>query len=404
MKRFFHILLAIALFSQATIVLAQESDEPSEQSVLDVAREKYQQDQDSVAESQDSEAPAADDATGASQEASYTPILISLVPGLSFPFGYHDASLAVGAIGNIARDIAGFEVAGVFNITRDLRGFQEAGVFNTARNVQGFQAAGVFNIVDGDLAGFQAAGVFNIAGKVQAPLQAAGVFNIADEMYGFQAAGVFNISGRVAGGQIAGVFNKADRITGLQIGLVNIARHIDGVQLGLVNIAGNGVDSGSAFYEPQSGFAYAHWQAGTPAFYTAAGIGAPAGDWLRDYTGFVASVGVGSRTRLFGLNLDLDISAEQAIGSLPFQTFSWSRDWRAWEGWAMIKAYPSVMLTLGLPLARHFQIIGGLKADIDVDSLGDRVPAALKVGDSWRGNIFNEGFSVWPKWFFGLKI
>ncbi len=66
--------------------------------------------------------------------------------------------------------------------------------------------------------------------------------------------------------------------------------------------------------------------------------------------------------------------------------------------------YPSVRLTAGLPIGRHFQIVAGVKADIDVDALGNRVPSALKTGSGWQGRLFDEGFTVWPKWFFGVKI
>jgi hypothetical protein len=390
MKRILSIIALTVLCSQVRIVFAQESGVPSEGRVLGSAWSKYLQDKGPGAKSP-SEVP-------------YTPILISFVPGISFPFGYYDSSLAAGAIGSITRDIEGAEGSGVFNISRDVRGIQGAGVFNIARDVLGFQGAGVFNISQGKLSGLQSAGVFNIAGIVRAPFQAAGVFNIVDEIYGFQGAGIFNIAGSVAGGQAAGLFNKADRVAGIQVGLVNVARHIDGVQIGLVNIAGNGVDSVGVSYEPITGYAYAHWQAGAPALYTVAGVGAPSGDWLSDFTSFVASLGLGSRAHWFGLNLDFDISAEQPIGTLPYKTFDWSGDWRAWEGWSMLKPYPSIRLTAGLPIGRHFQIIGGVKADIDVDALGNRVPQALKAGEGWRGSLFDGGFTVWPKWFLGVKI
>ncbi len=404
MKRILSLFIVAALACQFGGLFAQESGEPSEQSVLDAARAKYRQDQAADPEAQPALDPASSTNSEAADKVPYTPILISFVPGVSFPFGYYDVSVAAGAIGNLSRDIEGVEGAGVFNITRDVRGVQGAGVFNIARDVRGIQSAGVFNIVDRDLKGVQGSGVFNIVrGKVRG-LQGAGVFNIAGEIDGFQAAGVFNISGRVAGGQAAGIFNQAELVSGVQIGLVNIARHIDGIQIGLVNIAGNGVDSVSVSYAPSTGFAYAHWQMGTPAFFTVVGVGAPAGDWFRDYTSFTSSFGVGSRTRFFGLNLDLDLSAEQAVGALPFKSMQGSRDRGSWEGWAMIKPYPSIRLTVGLPFGRHFQLIGGLKADIDVDSLGYRVPAALKVGESWRGAVFNEGFTVWPEWFLGIKI
>ena len=404
MKRILSLFIVVALVCQAVGLFAQASDDPSEQSVLDAARSKYKQDQAADPEAQPALDPASSTNSEAADKVPYTPILISFVPGVSFPFGYYDVSVAAGAIGNLSRDIEGVEGAGVFNITRDVRGLQGAGVFNIARDARGLQNAGVFNIVDLDLKGVQGSGVFNIVrGKVRG-LQGAGVFNIADGIDGFQAAGIFNIAGRVTGGQAAGIFNQADRVSGVQIGLVNIARHIDGVQLGLVNIAGNGINSGSVTYAPSSGFAYAHWQAGTPAFFTVVGVGAPSGDWFRDYTSFVASFGVGSRTRFFGLNLDLDVSAEQAVGALPFKSMQGARECRSWEGWAMVRPYPSIRLTAGLPFGRHFQVVGGLKADIDVDSLGFRVPAALKVGESWRGVVFNEGFTVWPTWFLGIKI
>ena len=430
MKRFMSIFAVAALVCQAAFVFAQDSDEPSIESVLDAARAKYWQDVGPDSESSDSESSEDDssddsglfEAEGpdADDDVPYTPFLISLVPGVTIPFGYYDASFVAGPIGNISRDVTGAEGAGVFNISRDARGFQGAGVFNIARRVLGFQGAGVFNLVEGDaigfqssgvfnivdgtFSGFQSAGVFNIAGTARTPLQCAGVFNIVDEIYGFQGAGVFNIAERVAGGQVAGVFNAADYVTGIQIGLVNVADHIDGVQLGLVNIAGNGVNSAAVTYESQTDFAYAHWQAGTPAFYTVAGLGAPSGDWFHDTSGFVASVGFGSRTRAFGLIIDLDVSAAQAIGVLPYSSFDPSGDWGAWEGWSMIEPYPSVRLMAGLPIGRHLQIVGGVKADIDADSLGERVPEALKAGESWRGSVFGESLTAYYKWFFGIKF
>jgi hypothetical protein len=420
MKRFFFIVAAAALLCQAALVIAQESDEPSTRSVLDAARAKYWQDRSpgsSSSGSADSNADAADSQAQVRQ-VPYTPILVSLVPGLSLPAGYYDASIAGGMVGTLAGDIDGAAGSGVFNLTRDVRGFETAGVFNQSRRVQGFQSAGVFNIVDSDLAGFQGAGVFNITngtltgfqgagvfnigGKVYAPFQAAGVFNIAREVYGFQGAGVFNIADRVSGGQAAGVFNAAHHVSGVQIGLVNVADHIDGVQLGLINIAGNGVGSLGLTYQPSTDFVYAHLQEGTPALYTVAGLGAPAGDWGKDINGFVASLGLGSRTRLFGFTIDLDISAVQPLAGMPMSDKDWAACDKTME--ELFRPYPSVRLMAGLPLGGHLQIVGGLTADIDFDGLGSRVPQALKTADSWRGSLFGEGFDAYYKWFFGLKI
>jgi hypothetical protein len=416
MKRFISLFAVAALLCQAAFLIAQTSDEPSTQSVLDAARAKYWQDKSSEDQS---EGQSSDSAGGEVREpVGYTPFLISFVPGVSVPFGYYDTSIAGGAIGNLTRDINGVEGASVFNLSRDIHGLQAAGVFNLARNVTGFQSAGVFNMVDRDFsgfqgagvfnivngrfAGFQGAGVFNIGNRVFAPFQGAGVFNLVDEVYGFQAAGVFNIAGTVVGGQAAGVFNIAKRVNGVQLGVVNIADHIDGVQLGLINIAGNGVGSLGVTYEPLTNFFFAHLQAGTPYLYTVAGLGAASQDWGRNLDGFVASLGLGSRTRLLGLNIDLDVSGMQTLAGLP-------RDQAGCENWNpeaqnWFRPFPSIRLMAGLPLGGHLQLVGGLTADVDFDSLGNRVPEALKTSSVWRAQVFGESFSAYYKWFFGLKI
>lgn len=421
MKHLFVLVAFAALLSQAAPTIAQDSSEPSIKSVLDAARAKYWRDRQPQAQSGDQEAGQAESESpepSAKAEAAYTPILISFVPGVSIPFGYYDTSIAAGAIGNLTRDIDGLEAAGIFNLSRDIHGFEAAGVFNLSRNAIGFQSAGVFNLVDHDMTGFQSAGVFNIvdgtaigvqsAGvfnrvdKAYTPFQGAGVFNIVGELDGFQAAGLFNIADKVSGVQAAGLFNVAKRISGVQIGVVNVADHIDGVQLGLVNIAGNGVGSLGLTYEPATNFFYAHLQAGTPALYSVAGMGAFGSDWGGDIRGFIASFGLGSRTRLLGMNIDLDVSASQPLTKLP----------RDREGWAsldpstssLFQPFPTIRLMAGLPLGGHFQIVGGIMADLDIDALGSRVPEALKTSSVWKASLFDQGFSAYYKWFLGFKI
>jgi hypothetical protein len=423
MKRFISIAIAAALLGQAVVIFAQDSGEPSEQSVLEAARAKYwaSKDADQGASAQEApEAQAAPSAEQAPQEQEapeessgtiaktrdenfpYTPFLLSFVPGISVPFGTYDVSFAGGMIACVVNDVQGVEGSGVFNMANDVRGLQGAGIFNMARDLRGLQGAGIFNIAR-NASGAQGAGIFNIADDVHG-IQGAGIFNIADSVHGFQGAGLFNIAGDVSGGQAAGLFNSAGNVKGVQIGVVNFARNIDGVQIGLVNIAGNGVDSLSFAYEPATSYAYAYWQAGTPALYTVAGVGAPYTDWSCDYSGAVASLGLGSRSHFLGITIDVDVSAEEEIGSLPFDSFDWSGDWSAWEGWSMMRPYHSLRISAGVPIGHHWQVFAGLKADIDVDALGDRVPEALKKGSGWRSSLFDEGFTVWPKWFFGLKI
>jgi hypothetical protein len=390
MKRIISIVIAMALLGQA-VAFAQDSGEPSEQSVLDVARAKYQADQEADGASGAQAAPASEarDDKVPEEPFPFTPVLLSFVPGVSFPFGTYDVNVAGGMIGSITRDVSGAEGSGVFNISRDVRGGQGAGVFNISSDVRGGQGAGVFNISD------------SIHG-----IQGAGVFNIAKGVRGFQGAGVFNIAGDVSGGQAAGLFNRADSVKGVQIGVVNIADNIDGVQIGLINIAGNGIRSLGLAFEPSTSYAYASWQVGSPFLYTLASLGVPYRDWDPDWRGTVAGLGLGSRSRLLGMIIDVDLSAEAAIGALPYDTIARSRngDCDAWEGWAMIKPYPALRISASLPIGRHWKAFAGLKADFEVDALGERVPEALKAGEGYRGKLFHEAFTVWPKWFFGLKM
>jgi hypothetical protein len=80
----------------------------------------------------------------------YTPIQISLVPGLALPFGSNSA-LCLGPIGNISGRVDLLQVAGVFNMAGE--------------SIEGVQAAGVFNMA-GDIDGVQV-GLVNLAGKVR---------------------------------------------------------------------------------------------------------------------------------------------------------------------------------------------------------------------------------------------
>jgi hypothetical protein len=466
MKHILSIVAAMALLWQATALVAQDSGGPSEQSVLEKARQKYQSDQGSeqaapepaaeapaAAEAQASPSPATDEKKAEEEpeiesKASYTPFQISAVPGLAFPMGYYDVSIAVSPIGNLTRDVAGLEAAGIMNIARDIRGVQSAGIMNNSRNVQGLQGAGIFNI-SRDIRGLQGAGIFNMAGKVEgiqaagifnmadgsirglqgagifnqassqlqgvqaagianistdmSGVQGAGIFNISQDIIGLQAAGIFNIATDVNGVQAAGIFNVGRNVRGIQIGLVNVADSINGPQIGLVNIAGNGVDSIGLLYEPVSSYVYTQLQLGSPFLYSVATVGAPAGDWFIDGSRFLASLGLGTRAKLWFLDLDFDVSMVQAIGALPYESFNPHRYWD-WSGWSQFAPFTSARLSLGLPLGRHFRIVGGLKADFDFDGLGYRVPDELKKGRPWRAQTDAWGFTAWPKWFFGVKL
>jgi len=405
MKRFLSVLAAVLLAQTATFTLYAQDEEPSIRSVLDAARAKYWAEKaQTEAQTNPESAEDAESPSSRIPDFPYTPIIVSFVPGVSFPFGIYDTSLAAGAIGNITRDVAGIEGAGIFNIARMVRGAQGAGVFNIVEGIEGAQGAGVFNISGNAGRAVQGAGVFNIASGEMKGVQGAGVFNIAENIGGIQGAGVFNIAAKVAGVQAAGVFNSADSVVGAQIGIVNVAKRVQGIQLGLVNIAGNGVDSLGVEYEPDTGFAGAYWQAGTPACFTVAEIRAPYRNWAYDLQGAVGGLGLGSRGHMLGIAIDTVVYIEQPLGHLPYDSFDWKGDWRDWQGWSELRPYPAFKIAASLPIGFHWRITGGLKADIDLRSLGERVPDALKAGDAWRFSCFGQDFSVWPKWFFGIAI
>jgi hypothetical protein len=388
------LLAAALLFAQAAI--AQDMDEPSEESVLDKARAKYWQDQQPSDSNRDAdvsvnitvdvrnEETGSADAGEKSDQAPYTLFLISFVPGLSSPLGYYDVSFAAGAIGTMTRDVNGVEGSGVFNLSRNVRGLQGAGVFNIAQKVKGFQAAGVFDLAK-DVRGAQGSGVFNIAKNIR----------------GFQAGGVFNIAEEVSGAQVAGVFNIADKMKGIQIGLINIADEIDGVQLGLVNIAGNGVNNLGILYEPDTDWFFVQWQSGSPRFFSTLGLAARQEDWFVDLRGFSLYAGLGTRAHVLGMNIDAEVYAVQPVLDLPLDESAWE-----YEGsWRNLRPYPALRLTAGLPLfGSRSQLVGGVYLDVEIDSLGERVPEARKSGESWSDSWFGERFTVWPKWFFGVKF
>jgi hypothetical protein len=398
MKRTSIIALAAALIIQAAVAFAQDGEqarssaEPSERSALQRARDKYwsakKADAKSPEKAVEADRPAADGgpASAAQGEATtaqdgefpYTPVQISFVPGLELPSGTYDTSLSAGAIGNISRDVSGAQGAGVFSI---------------ARRIHGAQGSGVFNMADEELRGVQGAGVFNIAGEVR----------------GAQAAGVFNVAGDLRGIQAAGALNVADEVEGAQVGIFNFARRIDGVQIGLFNYVVEGIHSFGFAYEPQSSYAYAYWQSGSPFLYTKWSIGAPFREGGIVPGDAVLGFGLGSRHSLSELDIDAELSAECAVRSISFERGGdgkWcGREWRDDDECRRHpRVYPSARVEASLPVGRQWRIFGALKADVDIDALGERVPDGLAKGRSWRGRLWGEDFTVWPKWSLGVKL
>ena len=394
------------------------------------------------------------------QDDDFIPLQISLVPGLAIPFGYGDVGLGLGAIGALTRDVQGAAASGVFTISRSIQGIQANGVFGVASGkVEGVQSAGVFTIAGGRVSGAQLAGVFAIAGGKVSGAQLSGVFNIGGDVDGAQAAGLFNISGdyhgpvqvagiinvatRVQGTQISGlanvaddisgaqigpIVNVADRVRGLQVGLVNIAGRLDGVQFGLVNIARNGIGGSGLLFDPVSNYSWLFWQNGTPSLFTRLAAGKPTyGNW-EEPDGLIAQAGLGSRS-YFGAQryrsswLDLEVAADWYLGpaasslhddmvaihasggaSCDFgdprgeAAFAKARDLLPSRPW------PSLSLTLGIPVLWRLEALIGVRTDIDL-AYWPAMPDAFRSGmDSGKLSLFGGDFHLYSKWFFGFRL
>lgn len=407
--------LLAAAFAFASWADEAGPGEPSEESVLEKAREKYQNDQDAQLEEGEESAEDREEAAEALEpeagsQVVYVPFLVSFAPMVSFPMGFYDTSLSGACVGAILHDVNGFAGAGVFNLAHDIRGFAGAGVFNIAHDFRGGLGAGVFNITH-EASGFQGAGVFNISSRTRG-FQGAGVFNMTDDLDGVQGAGVYNVAGDLRGLQAAGVVNVARRVEGVQIGLVNLADEVDGVQIGLVNFARHGVTGSGLYYEPDSDWLFAYFQNGGRHLYTVLTAGAPRGDWFVSSDSAVFSAGLG--TRIGGgrgeAYLDLEAAACQefrpisAAGSELCAAETESEADAAWARFASsLSVYPELRLRLGLPLFGGLELVGGLSVDFDLADYPN-LPESRKGGWSYGGRLFGEDFGAYTRWFVGIKI
>ncbi len=327
----------------------------------------------------------------------YAPIVLSFVPGISFPYGVFDASISAAAIGAISGSVDGLQGAGVFNIADgDIRGLQGAGVFNiVAGGVRGAQGGGVFNIVGGDVRGAQGAGVFNIAERVNG-LQAAGVFNIAGTMHGVQAAGVLNI---------------ADKASGTMIALVNVAGELDGVAIGLINIIGNGINDVALDCQFDTGMAYATWRSGTPVLYASFSAGQPAAVLLSTTEGLTVGAALGHRFRFLFLTADIELGAETPVDPASFDRII--ADFENCEAGGVNSIDPwehsfgTLRASFGFGRRRGFGPYIGIKADF-APTGSDSIPASLRnafgSAEPYTLRIFDTNLDIWPKWFLGIKF
>jgi len=416
-------------------------DWPSEESVLDKARDNYngsasgETSTTATVASPDgsvttvtvtSEPAAADqdqpEATDADDQENFTPFVLAFVPGLQFPFGdYSSTSLGAGYIGIGLESVTGIAGAGVFTlIEKDVKGAAGAGVFTIAGgDVSGVMASGVFNISAGKVRGFQGAGVFNIAGGEETgPFQGAGVFNISrGTVNGFQGAGVFNIAEDVNGAQAAGVFNVAHDVKGIQVGLVNVANDVDGIQLGLISICRNGINNVQAYVD-ERGMASMGLQFGTSRFYTLILAHSLAGDVFDDFDSFGASLGFGWRAVKMGrAYIDIDLSAKsfQAENAKACQramaddrphddvdTKAEERALMQEYGFVHEDSYGYGRISAGIPLFGGVELFGGVSCDVQV--AGGGMSDLYRYGQRRSVSLFGRDFDYWTRWFWGAKI
>lgn len=331
----------------------------------------------------------------------YTPFVLSLVPGVSLPFGIYDCSLSAASIGALTGSVYGAQIAGLFNIADG--------------DVRGFQSAGIFNIADGDVCCVQTAGIFNISGSVKG-FQGAGIFNIADRMDGFQGAGIFNIADEMQGVQIAGVLNVAGKAKGTMIGLINVADELDGVAIGLVNILGNGIHDIAVDYQFDSGRSYVTYRSGTPFLYAAFSAGQNWNDFLRNTRGLTLGTAIGHRVRFLFLTADLELGVETPVDplaldriyrelvSINLRNFD-PRRFAALA--ASFETFGTLRASFGFGNRKGFGPYLGIKADF-APSAGDTVPLSMRsaFGTSvpYVLPLGDLSLNIWPKWFVGIKF
>jgi hypothetical protein len=429
MKRIVFSVVAAALCATSG-VWAQASDEPSEDYVLQQARDRYaDQSAEDSAEPRNSSTTTFNTPGGSvtiittrnqkppadRNELPYTPFVLSFVPGISLPWGMYDTSFAFGYIGSLVGDVNGAQASGVFNIAAgEINGLQGAGVFNLAEgDVNGLQGSGVFNISGGDVNGAQGAGVFNIADGNVSFLQSAGVFNIAGSVNGVQSAGIFNIADSVNGVQAAGLFNIAGQANGAMIGLVNVADELDGVAIGLINIIGNGIHDLSVDYQYNTNTVYTTYRSGTPFLYASFFAGQAADELFSSSDTLTIGTGLGHRFRVLFLTADVELCAEMPVDSASMAAVknlsSTDTQPASWEEFtnALPPVFGSVRASFGFGRRRGFGAYLGVKTDFEVYGTS-AVPERLRKssGDeaSYRWQAFGTDFEFWPKIFIGLKF
>jgi len=434
------ILLIVTLAMVPALVGLQAQttfDEPSAESVLQTARDMFNQSAGNAGGTEDgtgtgmsfpdgsgaatpeasqplSELSAAVPLTGpARAEYPYTPMVIGFAPMLNFPFGFYSTSLALAPIGSSVGDLNGLQAAGIFStVDGRMLGGQFSGIFNLASDgVEGLQAAGIFNVADSSVHGGQVAGIFNSATGAVEGAQVAGIFNsAASHVNGLQVAGIFNTNDSFDGVMVASIINATRQGRGVMVGLVNVADEFDGLALGLVNIIGNGVHDIALDYQFGSQMLYTTLRSGTAFLYASVSAGETVAQ-LFTADDLTRSVGIslGHRLKVLFMTIDAEVGYELMNNLagvddfLAFMAFGNSEELAT----GAVQGFGSVRFSFNLGRPRHAGLSFGIKVDFG-DAAWLNVPSHLRYSffesSSGGSEFFGRVLPFWPKLFLGLRF
>jgi hypothetical protein len=200
----------------------------------------------------------------------------------------------------------------------------------------------------------------------------------------------------------------ARTVRGTQMGLINVSENLYGIPFGLINYTKNGVrDVG--FWHDDADNVYAFWANGTNNFYTLVFAGEAREEWGVSTGTLAGGVGVGYRSKLGSLNLDVDVSAKHFFGNTVLDAYNqlnagiYPNDPNWVYPFGSVTAFPMARVSVGLPLFKIFEVFGGMSFDVGIDGTYP-VPGALKDGKSYAFNAFDTPVEVYPHFFWGVKL
>jgi hypothetical protein len=334
----------------------------------------------------------------------WTPFYISLVPGVSFPWGgNYSANISASLLAGRNNNITGIQANGFYgHITGNLSGVQASGFMSIIDGkVTGVQTSGFMNIARGEgVVGIQDAGFLNINNGYIHGVQAAGFMNINNGGFiGIQGAGFMTImQGHGKGVQAAGFLNIADRLDGVQLGIINVANELNGAPIGFLNFIKGGICSPAVYVDSLKNL-FLQYQGGTEWFYTFYFVGTP---WDFKFDELVYGGGFGARLKLGRmLSFDFDISTKQYLNIAKIEELH-SKDQKIrWEDIGS-QTIPGARVSLNVSLFKRLSVFCGVSADLIVEGYNDKYPAYKGPNASFTVN--DTTCKLYPTFFAGLKF